>query len=709
MSEKILQFTMVKQAILKVRLLCMIALSLSASIAASAQMPAACTTPPPPFKAGGELYALGSECSTVANPNVNYKVRNVPTPIPGTFNGVEYIFGFTDSTDINTAPRVTATIDAGIFKASQILTPGRHWIMQIGDYGGTPYVSCRQVGVFPTITPVADIFTCDGTSVTIEIKNDDKNKHDGYFIDWGDNSPIEKVLVSTNPLPIQLKHPYSGVLKQVSIKGYNTINGLNVCETFPIVKNPYDAVKPFIQKIGYNNGKVTLSFDNYEADTEYTVEAAIDNGGNYTWNKIGVAKNGTFSYTGLTKGQSYCFRLALADPCGNFTYSETTCDIALTATQPSSTQASLNWNLPTSPGGIPATVTLTRVDKTCATCITDLPLTSNRDINYLDENLECGKIYCYILKTTYKVLVDGVTETITINSDSLLVDPLAAATKSVPNGILNVSFKDREEDIIELAITEDDENIQGYTFFRRAPEDESFTQLGTSIGERFEDIDVHQEKGRYCYKYSFEDACGLESDLSPEFCTIFLDHEESELGWTEFKLPENILTKGSTKYYVQVYDPVLSKITTVYQTTDLTQTVYKILYESKTPTVIFRINASQELDNTQYSVYEIPSYSNFVEIPAPAHLYLPSAFTPNGDGNNEFYTVNSRFIDNGSITIYDRWGSVIFEGDVTGIGWDGKDATKSNYVPAGAYVFKVEGTSIAGEKISRNGTVTVIR
>ncbi|MGB1216405.1 MAG: gliding motility-associated C-terminal domain-containing protein, partial [Saprospiraceae bacterium] len=51
---------------------------------------------------------------------------------------------------------------------------------------------------------------------------------------------------------------------------------------------------------------------------------------------------------------------------------------------------------------------------------------------------------------------------------------------------------------------------------------------------------------------------------------------------------------------------------------------------------------------------------------------LPNVFTPNGDGNNDFYIpFPYRFVDRIDLKIYDRWGALVFETEDPAINWNG--------------------------------------
>ncbi len=66
-------------------------------------------------------------------------------------------------------------------------------------------------------------------------------------------------------------------------------------------------------------------------------------------------------------------------------------------------------------------------------------------------------------------------------------------------------------------------------------------------------------------------------------------------------------------------------------------------------------------------------------------IYVPNAFTPNGDGINDYFRVVGQHIENYKITIYNRWGQVIHRGqDITEV-WDGSYLGGQYYVPNGVY------------------------
>ncbi|MGA0555763.1 lectin-like domain-containing protein [Larkinella sp. VNQ87] len=66
-----------------------------------------------------------------------------------------------------------------------------------------------------------------------------------------------------------------------------------------------------------------------------------------------------------------------------------------------------------------------------------------------------------------------------------------------------------------------------------------------------------------------------------------------------------------------------------------------------------------------------------------ANVYIPDVFTPNGDGVNDVLTLHYSGIDSYEFFVYDRWGVVLYKGELNKAAWDGQ-----NY-PAGLYTWVV--------------------
>jgi gliding motility-associated-like protein len=90
-----------------------------------------------------------------------------------------------------------------------------------------------------------------------------------------------------------------------------------------------------------------------------------------------------------------------------------------------------------------------------------------------------------------------------------------------------------------------------------------------------------------------------------------------------------------------------------------------------------------------------------------ALVWMPSAFTPNGDGLNDYFGPIGKVPDEFSIQIYDRNGTLFFKSASTLHPWDGKVNGKPQ--PNGVYVYLVQYRDIQKKPVMRKGIVTLIR
>ncbi|MFN8166203.1 MAG: gliding motility-associated C-terminal domain-containing protein [Bacteroidia bacterium] len=113
---------------------------------------------------------------------------------------------------------------------------------------------------------------------------------------------------------------------------------------------------------------------------------------------------------------------------------------------------------------------------------------------------------------------------------------------------------------------------------------------------------------------------------------------------------------------------------------------------------IYRVTAYKKGDNS------ITSTSNYAEVIPPVSIYIPSAFTPNGDGINDAFFVKGEGIRDFHLYIYNRWGEVIFESTNAKSQWDGTFQGKP--VQQDVYVYQVFANGLSPK--GKTGSVTVI-
>ncbi|MEQ1678140.1 MAG: gliding motility-associated C-terminal domain-containing protein, partial [Chitinophagaceae bacterium] len=89
-------------------------------------------------------------------------------------------------------------------------------------------------------------------------------------------------------------------------------------------------------------------------------------------------------------------------------------------------------------------------------------------------------------------------------------------------------------------------------------------------------------------------------------------------------------------------------------------------------------------------------------------IYVPTGFTPDGDGRNDKFTPIPVGIKSYNyFRVFNRWGQLIFSTSRMNEGWDGKLAGKEQ--ASGMYVWMVEGVTKENKVITKKGTVLLIR
>ncbi len=104
-------------------------------------------------------------------------------------------------------------------------------------------------------------------------------------------------------------------------------------------------------------------------------------------------------------------------------------------------------------------------------------------------------------------------------------------------------------------------------------------------------------------------------------------------------------------------------------------------------------------------------YSTTIVIEPEFTLFVPNAFTPNGDGINEIFMPVGMYIDpnNYDLYIFDRWGNLIFHTATWGQGWDGKANGGKKIAQEDVYVWKIITKDFSGKKRQYVGHVSLIK
>ena len=97
-------------------------------------------------------------------------------------------------------------------------------------------------------------------------------------------------------------------------------------------------------------------------------------------------------------------------------------------------------------------------------------------------------------------------------------------------------------------------------------------------------------------------------------------------------------------------------------------------------------------------------------IVAPAGVYIPNAFTPNGDGINDYWQVEGRNILKFELFIFNRWGDLVFSSTDPELPWLGDyQGRNDSFAPNGIYNYFLKVKGYDSDAFEKRGTITLMR
>ena len=88
-------------------------------------------------------------------------------------------------------------------------------------------------------------------------------------------------------------------------------------------------------------------------------------------------------------------------------------------------------------------------------------------------------------------------------------------------------------------------------------------------------------------------------------------------------------------------------------------------------------------------------------------LFMPNAFSPNGDGENDILYVEGNAIEEMYLAIYNRWGEKVFESKDKNLGWDG--TYKNQLLEPDVYGYYLTIKCVGGDDFFKKGNINLIR
>ncbi|UCG27106.1 MAG: gliding motility-associated C-terminal domain-containing protein [Bacteroidales bacterium] len=335
---------------------------------------------------------------------------------------------------------------------------------------------------------------------------------------------------------------------------------------------------------------------------------------------------------------------------------------------------------------------------------TTLQIPDPDQTDYLHTDIEAYAEYCYYIRANH---VDG------FSSTSNRICTFTQMPR--PPSYINADYATvEEENKIHLSFTIDPETeIHRYILFRGdSPSaiSESITSFENPVSWKIEYSDIIGDlTQRYYYQLAAVNACDTAVIKSNIASNMVLSTQNMEtinyLTWTSYYSWDG----GVDTYniYRLTGDAPPQRIVSLPGTdTIFSDDITALQYTAPGGKFCYFIEADEGFSNP-LGVRGI-ALSNRSCCQVPAKVFIPNAFTPNGDGKNDVFRPVLTFTpEDFTLIIRNRWGNNLFETKDPGTGWDGTIGG-GRLAPEGIYIYYIRIIADEGEIIEKNGHVSLV-
>ncbi len=559
--------------------------------------------------------------------------------------------------------------------------PGFYTIIQTVA-NADPRQDTVVVEIINQYPPEFYLFNCKGTVGSVMVRD---TLYEAFAIDWGDGN------TEIAPAFSLISHDYGiDSIFDVTVKGLingsqspNDSSNLNCSSTTKQLIMIIDIQPSKINQIqvlntDINYGSISVDYtlipgNNYlieirdQSQNAFTVIDTINqviNPTNYLLENLNTADN------------YYCVSITAFDPCdGDRQQSNIGCSINIQVTAENQ-QNVIDWE--TNSVNF-LTYTVYKDGSAIVNIITQ------EQNQYIDDQVVCGSSYQYQVYMTEGVGFLSLSDT----------GQITAISSVIPDPIENISATVIDQDIQLRWELPQNFLAVGY-FISRSIDGVSYEILDTLSTTEYLDQGLFTQSTRYYYMITYYDACGNLSEQSITSSPILLVGEfDKTISWSDYEgwineVGEYILEKFDRNG--QLIESISLGLSTTYQE-DQSSNPYQYIY--------YKISA------VPFDIANGIVESNILEVIYRSKVAFPNAFTPDGDGLNDIFNFESRYIMAVNMIIYNRWGELVYQTTDVDKGWDGRANGKP--APIGTYIHHTELTDDMGITFVKSGEILLIR
>jgi gliding motility-associated-like protein len=551
-------------------------------------------------------------------------------------------------------------------------TPGTYTVTQLINTGAKGvHQGERTFTVLPTPQPEFKATGCSQGSVKVTITD---QVYHSFQVDFGGGATQTVARGGTathqfapgQPLHVRVTGKYNNALC--------TASDDTTVQELPLPNPPRLAKVQVL--LPTTDGRISLSLEQLRPEYYYVIEK--QNGAGFA--PLDTLKNPATPQTTKVLDQvnateATCFRVRITDPCGSLQLpvSNTICSLPLSIS--GGQGISLSWPPYPKPGQLTG-YQLFKNGKPYR----ELPKDQR---SFQDEKVSCQQQGCYELIAH---LSNG--------TQSVSNNPCATVTTSTPPVQPYLSSSFTPDNLLRIRLQVPASQLLSQISYQKSVDGGAYRDLGQDTAFFYQDKTFNQTSVS-CYQAVYRDSCDQTSPVSNQTCPIILKAVQKEnntilLTWSSYVG----FPPGTVQYLVERVDASGAVLSSVAVSGNTYTDAPGAPVQQK---VFYRIQGR--------TAGQPPTYSNTESLTFEARALIPTAFTPNGDNLNDVFEVKGRFIQLTRLTIYDRWGQVIFQSQ--GQGWDGRINGKQ--APTGTYPYLVNWKDENGLTWKKNGVVSLLR
>ena len=227
--------------------------------------------------------------------------------------------------------------------------------------------------------------------------------------------------------------------------------------------------------------------------------------------------------------------------------------------------------------------------------------------------------------------------------------------------------------------------------YRKLGENGSF-ELRNSVQDAYSDP-IGSLARAYFYRIDYVDSCGevlFSAETNPPLLSSqTLEQNSYQISYTD---PANVFTNISSVTY-EVGNGSVTTDAIAGSSFDISLDVANGTRQFLQATVEYTDGPSIQSNQITYKYKPI--------------IYVPTAFTPDGDGLNDTLELFGLPTQTATTSIYTRWGQLIYQSSEPTPGWDG--LLNGDLAPEGAYLYEVIFEDSDGVKVIQKGTFALIK